>query len=84
MSSPESLTSISSCFFIIDPKKFFILIVIRMTNEIEPSLIRVWGKDNENSPNFVEELGEFLGLLTIAIMSLLGTYFNSYYIQSFV
>ena len=55
-----------------------------MTNEIEPSLIRVWGKDNENSPNFVEELGEFLGLLTIAIMSLLGTYFNSYYIQSFV
>lgn len=32
-----------------------------MTNEIEPSLIRVWGKDNENSPNFVEELGEFLG-----------------------
>jgi len=31
-----------------------------MTNEIEPSLIRVWGKDNENSPNFVEELEEFL------------------------
>ena len=59
MSSPESLTSIVICFFIIDPKKFFISIVIRMTNEIEPSLIRVWGKDNENSPNFVEELGEF-------------------------
>ena len=36
-------------------------IVIPMTSEIEPSLIRVWGKDNENSPNFVEELGEFLG-----------------------
>ena len=35
-------------------------IVIPMTSEIEPSLIRVWGKDNENSPNFVEELGEFL------------------------
>lgn len=60
MSNPESLTSIAICFFIIDPKKFFILIVIRMTNEIEPSLIRVWGKDNENSPNFVEELEEFL------------------------
>ena len=59
MSSPESLRSIVICFFIIDPKKFFILIVIRMTNEIEPSLIRVWGKDNENSPNFVEELEEF-------------------------
>ena len=35
-------------------------IVIPMTSEIEPSLIRVWGKDNEKSPNFVEELGEFL------------------------
>ncbi len=36
-------------------------IVIPMTSEIEPSLIRVWGKDNENSPNLVRVLGEFLG-----------------------
>lgn len=31
-----------------------------MTIEIEPSLIRVWGKDNEKSPNLVRKLGEFL------------------------